>query len=488
MLCVYTLSKKYPRLESLFTNRTRQRRTFLAICFCLFFPVAGQLCAAVAETYYLAPASNGGNDANNGRSTSSPWLTPKHSVSCGDVILASASSSYNPKSFDSGNWGTVTCASGNNVAWLKCQTFDACKIQSTSQGIYVDRSYWGVQGWEVTVSGGTSGFCFGTAPNYSNPSQIHHVIFANNIANRCQGGGFVIFNMGSVGVDYVTMVGNIAYNAIQGSAQCYNGISIYQPVQSDSASGTHIYVAGNFAWNNIQHNPCGGVQAYGGDGIIFDTFDGSQGATKPYLGQAVADNNLVIGNGGYGLEVQNNVAGSAHAPIYLRRNTSWGNETDTSQGLNRLCAEVLINSGYNIQELYNLAATNSANACANNPVFAFSAYTINSTVWVYNNLAFGYNGQNTYSYNGGSFQYDSNNVVGQNPQFAAAVIPPAPACNGTGSVPNCMATVVSGFTPRLRAAAGTGYHKPSSTQAYDALFPRWVCKVNLPAGLVTMGC
>ena len=55
-------------------------------------------------TYYLAPATAGGNDSNDGLSPAAPWLTPDHSVNCGDVILAAAGS-YPPFL----TFGTVTC-------------------------------------------------------------------------------------------------------------------------------------------------------------------------------------------------------------------------------------------------------------------------------------------------------------------------------------------------------------------------------------------
>jgi hypothetical protein len=55
-------------------------------------------------------------------------------------------------------------------------------------------------------------------------------------------------------------------------------------------------------------------------------------------------------------------------------------------------------------------------------------------------------------------------------------------------VPDCMAPVIAGFTPTTAAAAGFSYQIPGSTPVEDALFPQWLCNVNLPSGLVTMGC
>ncbi len=476
------------------TNRFPMRKTQYRILFlvllALAFSNALQSFAQSGKTYYLAPASMGGSDGNSGASSGSPWLTPNHSVNCGDTVIALPSAGYVSGNFNSGKWGTVNCPGGSNVAMLECQSFDACKITSTNQGIYVDKSYWGVSGWEVTIASGAPGFCFGAAPNYTTQATVHHIVFADNVANGCQAGGFVSFNVGSrASVDYLTIVGNIVYNAIQGPAQCFNGISVFQPIQSDSASGTHIYVANNYVWGNYQHNPCGGVQAWGGDGIIFDTFDGSQGVGSPYGAQAMIDNNMTIGNGGHGIEVQNNIAGGQHAPIYVRRNTSWGNELDTAQQNNNLCAEVLVNSGYNVQVEYNLVSTQGAKACAGNSngLFALSAYNVNGSVWVYNNFAYGHSGQNTWVWDGGSFVYDGNNTLNQDPSFKGPYVPSAPACNGTGTTTNCMNNVVQAFKAQNTAANGAGYQPPTSFH-YDPMFPQWVCNVNLPSGLITRGC
>jgi hypothetical protein len=442
----------------------------------------------LASTYYLAPASQGGNDRNNGYGTDTPWLSPNHSLRCGDVIIALASTSYDSSNFNSGHWGNVSCPDNNNVAWLKCATFDGCKLYSGSEGIYVDHSYWGVQGWEVNVWGGNDGFCFGAAPSYTNWVNIHHIIFANNIANGCKGGGFVSFNLDSEGVDYFNVVGNIVYDTIQGSDECYNGISVYQPVQADWASGTHIYVAGNFAWNNYEANPCGGVQAWGGDGIMFDTFDGSHGMPYTYQSQAVAENNISIGNGGHGIEVQNNVAGSNHALIILSNNTTWGNEQMSNQQYNHLCAEVLLNSAYNVQEYWNLVATKDQTACADNPTYSFSAYQVDSSDWVYSNLAFAYNGQFTYFYWGTDFSYSSSNVLGVNPYLSDPYVPGPPSCGWAANVTNCMGWVADNFKPTNDSATWAGRQTPSNSPQSDPLFPTWVCNAELPDGLIIKPC
>lgn len=188
------------------------------------------------------------------------------------------------------------------------------------------------------------------------------------------------------------------------------------------------------------------------------------------------------------MEVQNNVAGSVHAPIILARNTLWGNEANGAMQPAALCAEVLINEAYNVQESSNLVATAAATACVSNPEYALSAYYVDGTDTSSNNFAFGHNNQNTWVWDGPGFSYDTNNVTGQDPILANPNVPGTPACGGSGSVPGCMASVINNFTPTNSAALTSGYQKAGSTPVSDPLFPQWLCNANLPTGLTPMAC
>ena len=437
-------------------------------------------------TYYLSPT---GSDANNGLSPSAAWLSPNHSLNCGDVISAAAGS-YSNANFYTGRWGTVNCPAGNNVAWLRCATFDTCKIAGTSnQGMWVDKSYWGVEGWEITTSASDLyGTCFIAQPNYATPVEIHHIIFANDIANGCSQSGFAVVNHGAVSVDYFAVVGSVAYNASQGSGTCASGISVYQPVQSDSVAGTHIYIAGNVSYGNLEPSICNGTSPTDGEGIILDTFDGSQGGLPtPYAAQAVVENNLVFNNGGKGIEVFNNSAGSAHAKIYIEQNTSWANLTDPNQHWIG-CGEVVVTVASDTQVSGNLISTQSATGCGGHAIYALSVEQGDVSDTVNNNFAAGLGGNNTFLYASGSFAYGAQNVLGGTVNFADAVAAGAPNCQGVGNVPSCMAPIINNFAPTATAAAGFGLQKPLSSPTTDALFPKWLCTANLPSGLVTMGC
>jgi hypothetical protein len=441
---------------------------------------------AQASTYYLSPY---GSDSNSGTSASAAWISPNHSLNCGDVIVATPSTNYSANNFYTGKWGHVNCPAGNSVAWLTCATFDGCKIYTSSNmGMWVDASYWGVQGWEVSTSASnTYGTCFIVQPRWSAPTEIHHIIFANDIANGCAQGGFATVNHGSVGVDYFTVIGSIAYNAAQGNHSCTSGISVYQPIQSDSAGGTHIYVAGNFAYGNLEPSECAGGTPTDGEGIIFDSFDGSQGGpSSPYTAQAVAANNILVANGRSGIEVFNNASGSSNATVYVKQNTSWGNLTDTHQsGLG--CGDVAVKVSKHVQFSGNLISTRSATGCGGHPIYAVDVSQGDGSDSFAGNAVYGYNGNNLFYWNSGSFAWGSNQV-GVYPNFANPVNPGAPQCGGAANVPGCMASVINNFTPKTSSVQGLGYQRPSSGSVHDPLFPRWLCTANVPSGLITMGC
>jgi hypothetical protein len=448
-----------------------------------FFVLAS---SSSATTYYLAPAGNGGSDSNSGTSANVPWLTPNHAVKCGDVILAAPSTAYVATNFRPNRWGVVTCASGNNVAWLKCQVFDACKITINSTGhnaMTPTQSYWGIQGWEVSAPTVSGNQCFEAFPPNSSTT-VHHIIFANNIANGCGDGAFTTGANGNAGVDYLAIIGNIAFDAAQDNAECYSGIDVFFPANYDTLPGTHIYIAGNFSWGNVDANPCAGGAPTDGQGIFLDTVNGLK-----YKGQIVIDNNISVFNGGSAIQTFENTGGSPNAPIYIRHNTTYGNEAG---GINASpCAEIKLSSSLSTTVTANLVQTASASACnvggAAQPYYALGVVSPDSSDVLKNNYLYSPAGNNTAG-GGAGFSYGPANITGSNPNFSHPVKPPPPSCGSFATVPACMATVVADFAPNTPAAAPYGYQAPSNAQTSDPLFPQWLCNVNLPTGLVTMGC
>jgi hypothetical protein len=441
--------------------------------FLLFFSFPVQ-----ATTYFISPT---GNDANNGLSAGAPWLSPNHAVNCGDIITA-ASGSYDGANFANGKWGTVTCAAGNNVAWLTCPVFDACKVSSaTTSGIEISASYWGVQGWEATTTGSnTFGECFGAKPPTSAAS-IHHIVYANNVANGCQAGGFTFYSNGAASEDYVAIVGNIAYNTAQSNQFCYSGISIASPTSSDSLPGTHILVAGNLSYLNVEPNPCNGGAPTDGDGGIFDSWN-----TNTYTQQGVMENNIFLSNGGRGLEFLRNGTTGSHANLYSNHNTTWNNSTDNNQNVGD-CGELYFAFGVSMESSRDLAVTNSSTGCNGHNLYAYIADTIDSSAHWYQGWGYSAAGNNTLIGSSDGFA-SGPNMTFSNPNLAAPATPSAPSCGSSSSVPNCMATVIANFAPQNAAAKSYGYQIPNGSTGYDPLFPQWLCNVNLPAGLINLPC
>ncbi|HXP10364.1 MAG TPA: chitobiase/beta-hexosaminidase C-terminal domain-containing protein [Acidobacteriaceae bacterium] len=459
---------------------------------CLFFLslfVMSTTQGWASSTYYMSPT---GSDSNSGLSSSAPWLTPRHSLNCGDTIIA-ASGEYNNENLGRGDWGTVSCPAGNNVAWLQCATFDTCKVDVTAgnnQAIVIDQSYWGVQGWEASSSTSTLyGSCFTVSPSGS--ENVHHIIFANNIANSCATGGFsATARSASVSTDYITFIGNIAYNAagttVNGS--CGSGFNIWEPIATDNNPGTHNFVAGNFSWNNFNGNPCAGTKPTDGEGFNFDTWDMSQSGGQPYTQQGVIENNISFLNGGYGIEVENNTAGSTHAPIYILHNTSYGNRRDMNEGYCTGNGDLDIYNSQNVTAEYNLIYSGYATNCSNGAFYGFAISKGNGTDTFDYNYASGVNGNNTFMYSSSGFTLGTHNTIGTDPSFADPVNPGAPECGGSASVPACMAQVIADYTPTVAAARSYGYQPVSLTNTPDPLYPQWLCNVTLPSGLVTPGC
>jgi hypothetical protein len=436
-----------------------------------------------AATYYISPA---GNDSNAGTSAETSWASPKHSLNCGDVIVA-APGRYSAANFNSGHWGNITCPLGNNVAWLQCATFDTCKISSsTTSAMHIDKSFWGVQGWEVTTSTNVNATGFQIEPAPS--TVIHHIILANNVVNGAVNGGISAYNHGTAGgSDYLVFIGNVVYDAASTSAVCASGINVYEPIASDTNAGTHIYVAGNFSYHNMNPNPCNGGAPTDGEGIIFDTFDGHQNGTPAYKQQAVIQNNISVNNGGRGIQVEyNNVGSPNNATVYVKYNTAYGNEQDVNQAWLGL-GECIIQASSLTSFTNNLCVTSAAKDPAGRPVYALAITSGDPTDAMAANWAAGQGGNNTFIYNSGTFAFETN-VLGTSPGFNSSTLLNAPMCSGTANVPSCMAGMIANFKLSAQGVPRYGYQQPGTDQVYDPLFPQWLCGVNLPPGLITMGC
>jgi hypothetical protein len=202
----------------------------------------------------------------------------------------------------------------------------------------------------------------------------------------------------------------------------------------------------------------------------------------------VAYNNIFLHNGGRGVEVFNNNSGSTHATIYVEYNTSWDNVTDPNNASSGSCGEAYVLIAQNTTVSHNLLATNAATGCNGHNLYA--AYVAPgegsdtvATNWLYS--ASGFNCGFQAPANGFSC---GTNATGTSPSFTSATVPGAPSCGSNASVPDCMSTVISDFTPTASGSTAYGYQAVSNTSRVDALYPAWLCTVTIPLNLVQPGC
>ena len=456
------------------------KRLILAVC--LFG--ASQ---AWASAYFIAPAAGGGSDSNPGTS-GSPWLTLNHTITSADTVTAKAGA-YSAQQLSVGSWGTVT-GSGHYTVMVNCASFLGCTITPASGlgGIWIDASHWGISGFIVDNVNTSGGGCI-TASPYTNSVTIYDIVIANNVAERCKSNGVGVYPKSSTAsVDYVAVIGNIIWSAAHNTNECDSGISIYEPLKQDSLPGTHIYVAGNFSFDNVTPNNCNnGSSTYDGEGVAFDDFGMSQQGGATYTQQAVAENNILVHNGGYGFGVTG--SGTQTSQIYFVHNTSADNMTASPTSTTTCGNDALIGPVSLVESFKNLEKTDAATGCSGPTTkYVFNVNGADATDQIYTNFWYSAAGHNGGIVSSPGFAYGSN-TTGTDPQFTSEADPGAPSCSGKASTVDCMSTVIANYTPATTAAKAYGYQKPSSTSVYNPLYPQWLCSVtNLPTGLVTPGC
>jgi len=429
-------------------------------------------------TYYISPT---GNDSHAGTSVGTAWLTPNHTVNCGDTISAAAGT-YSSSNFANGKWGVVAncpSASGVYAAQLTCAGPDvaSCVIADTStNGMRVDQSNWVVIGWDLSS---TTGACASFTPTSN--IVLHYVAFINGICNGAMNDGINSYpyyaNMNTSGVDEVAVVGAIIYNAAQGASECFSGVSIYDPKNYDSYAGTHVFIAGVFSYGNIDSASCPGESD--GEGIIFDNWSNSQTSHVAYTGQGVVEQSMLLGNGSSGFEA----FGNTGSTVIVESTTSWGNyqdpyHTGTYNGglLNNGSTSTTQFTGNIDQETVSTISGSSASVYA-----AYVGSASNYTGSITGNYLYGVGGKNQ---GGSSGAYSGN--TNATPNFVNPTEPSAPNCTGYATTMACMAAVVANFVPQAAGAVALGYQSPGACTP-DSLYPTWL-KGLVPSGLITKPC
>ena len=437
------------------------------------------------HTYFM---STTGSDSNNGLSASSPWASPNHNLVCGDVIVA-APGAYPQGGFQ--NWGAVTsCPStsggidgsgGIYFATVLCAgNVGACSIDYTGQGgaaFEMSSSNWAVEGWKVTSAAGRA---FEAIACDSGSDIVHHIAFVNDIATGTQDGFdtndcAINHSVPGNGVDYFAVVGSIAQNAANDPI-CLAAIDDAGPANWDSAAGTHVFWAGDFAINN--QVACGSD----GEGMMFDTWD-----AHGYTGQGVIEQNMVWGSERFGLQLFYQAYNASAPNVRVFNNTFYDNNVGSHTGGGFADGDINVQSTvgnlpWNIQIYNNIVRTGAASSPGAGDIYAGLTGGVYNTTWS-NNIMKGLAthcddtcdpGNNVVAFNGGSF--GTNTYV--DPSFANTTDllnnrGGPPNCGSFTNVNSCMAMAIADLTPTASGTAGLGYQSPGPCAA-DPYYPVWL--------------
>ena len=285
-----------------------------------------------------------GTEATHTTGNTGPWLTTKHAVKCGDVIIAAAGNYTNQ--LNQGFGAVTDCPStsggidgtgGIYFATVLCggPDLESCKIDPGQNNIAVDisqASNWAVEGFKGTTDGAdinnhvaaafdADGATLGYSPVVINT--YHHNAFINDVSYNSADG------FGSDSNDYIAFVGDIAQNSVQSNPNnwwCVAAFDIVGPGTTDTNPGTHFLFYGNFSYNNTVGCPQG--EPADGEDYMFDSFD-----TNAAAGQAVALDNMGWLAMHANFQLTNWNTHPTAAAIYLLNNTLYGGsqEDDNTQ-------------------------------------------------------------------------------------------------------------------------------------------------------------
>jgi hypothetical protein len=494
--------------------------------------IAAPVPFSALHLYYI---STTGDDRNSGRTPATAWRTPRHAVSCGDVILVEPGTYDGTWSvFGADSWGQVSdCPSrsggidgkgGIYFAVLLCAgpSLASCTVTSgNGPDFRVDQSNWAVEGFSMTQSGGGDVGANGCAAATSESvTTRHHIAFINDVAANCNFSGFGSYSWTSLGgVDQFAVVGAITYNdaaSLNAGGLCTSGISVIPVGGPDQSAGTHVFIAGNFGYRNI-NAPSGAGCNTDGEGLVFDSW-----ACTKYAYQAVAEQNVWWGNGSAGFEIFPNCPNNGDtARIYAFENTSYGNQRDPKRKgsaadlmLNQLAPTPEGGGRYDVFE--NIFVTTEATSGDNSSTSVYAAgIAINNSNVSLIDVSRNYIWQsapgsvttegapNTDVWVAGehitaSFPFGSN--VYSDPFFANAgnLVKESPDCANYTNTTSCMNEkyhVARDLTPI--AAVGYGYAAPGPCES-DPYFPIWLkgvvflrwtgSRLTENSGLITKPC
>jgi hypothetical protein len=307
--------------------------------------------------YYVSPT---GNDANNGKSPSTPFQTIQKAANLtapGDTVYI-MDGTY---TYSGGNRMVTITKSGalntatNQPAYITYKAAPGAHPVLFSDNawdvILIQASYINIEGLEIkgnnanlTLADGEAAYNYwleqttaGLPVNYGDPRftkantngininsgtnltnglpAFHHITIRNNIVHDLPAGG-----IGSANVDYITIEDNLVYNNAWFTMYACSGISVLGGVDVDAETGYKSIIRNNTVHHNQTNVKWNQVKTYSdGNGIIID-YNKNTGKTFPaYKGKTLVQNNISYNNGGSGIHSFNS------ANVDIMNNTLYNN-------------------------------------------------------------------------------------------------------------------------------------------------------------------
>ncbi|WP_310393910.1 right-handed parallel beta-helix repeat-containing protein [Hymenobacter sp.] len=377
---------------------------------------AGTLPGAHATNYYVASGANapvaGVDRTTNGQGLSAalPFATIQYAADLtlpGDTVFVRAGTytrteSWRPPVLD-------IKRSGTPAKWIVYRNYPGDTQRPLLQfngwqginmkgGAYVEINGFRIQGnnRNVTLAAATNqpGSCANPAgssdPQYngsginisegSGRNYPHHVRVRNNEVFECGGAG-----IGTGQADYITIENNLVYNNAWYSRYGNSGISMNSSVDYDTAPGYHMVIRNNRVFGNRMFVPwrtdkCMGITD--GNGVILDlnnnTNDDATGdVLKPYTGRFLVANNLIVNNGGAGVQVfKTERADLINNTCYRNARSPELNVTASAESYN-IRGEVLLNQAVQVLVQNNIFVTDNLSKVNAAGTFPTLTYTHN---------------------------------------------------------------------------------------------------------------
>ncbi len=280
-------------------------------------------------TIYVSPQ---GSDTNDGTSLGRALRTPQLAAdraNPGDTVLF-ATGEYAIKTGQgvlvltrSGAPGkpiTLAPVPGHRPLFRSLGAWQAIKVQGASQLVIQNLQLRGIAR-EITLEEAQK-----ESNNLGNPRTCGNGLnitddkarkaFPSHITVRgCDIRDFPGGGLNAMHCDWLTLENNTVSGCGFWAPYANSGISVYQPVDLDGATGYKIIIRGNVSFGNYNHIPFyysnkdnpSKRKVTDGNGIILDDYRNTQGfgggAGKPYGGKTLVANNIVFDNGGSGIHV-----------------------------------------------------------------------------------------------------------------------------------------------------------------------------------------